>query len=38
MSGGQFKLPIVFPREQCSGQLAATHNTSTEAIYSIFPD
>src|SRR5690625_765050 len=38
MSGGQFKLPIVFRGPNgAAGQLAATHNTSTEAIYSIFP-
>ncbi len=38
MSGGQFKLPLVFRGPNgAAGQLAATHNTSTEAIYSIFP-
>lgn len=38
MSGGQFKLPMVFRGPNgAAGQLAATHNTSTEAIYSIFP-
>lgn len=38
MSGGQFKLPIVFRGPNgAAGQLAATHNTSTEAIYSYFP-
>ena len=38
MSGGQFKVPIVFRGANgAAGQLAATHNTSTEAIYSYFP-
>ena len=38
MSGGQFNLPIVFRGPNgAAGQLAATHNTSTEAIYSYFP-
>ena len=38
MSGGQFKLPLVFRGPNgAAGQLAATHNTSTEAIFSIFP-
>lgn len=38
MSGGQFRVPIVFRGANgAAGQLAATHNTSTEAIYSYFP-
>ncbi len=38
MSGGQFKLPIVFRGPNgAAGQLAATHNTSTEALYAYFP-
>lgn len=38
MSGGQFKFPIVFRGANgAAGQLAATHNTSVEAIYSYFP-
>jgi len=38
MSGGQFKLPIVFRGPNgAAGQLAATHNTSTESIYSTLP-
>lgn len=38
MSGGQFKMPIVFRGPNgAAGQLAATHNTSTEALYSNFP-
>ena len=38
MSGGQFKFPIVFRGPNgAAGQLAATHNTSVEAIYSYFP-
>jgi pyruvate dehydrogenase E1 component beta subunit len=38
MSGGQFKIPIVFRGPNgAAGQLAATHNTSVEAIYSYFP-
>ena len=38
MSGGQFSFPIVFRGANgAAGQLAATHNTSVEAIYSIFP-
>ena len=38
MSGGQFKIPIVFRGPNgAAGQLAATHNTSTESIYSYFP-
>ncbi len=38
MSGGQFKFPIVFRGPNgAAGQLAATHNTSVESIYSVFP-
>lgn len=38
MSGGQLKIPIVFRGPNgAAGQLAATHNTSVEAIYSYFP-
>ncbi|HMB92301.1 MAG TPA: pyruvate dehydrogenase complex E1 component subunit beta [Rhodothermales bacterium] len=38
MSGGHFKFPIVFRGANgAAGQLAATHNTSVEAIYSYFP-
>ena len=38
MSGGQFKIPIVFRGPNgAAGQLAATHNTSTESIYAYFP-
>ncbi len=38
MSGGQFKFPIVFRGPNgAAGQLAATHNTSVESIYSNFP-
>ena len=38
MSGGQLKVPIVFRGPNgAAGQLAATHNTSTEAIYAYFP-
>ncbi len=38
MSGGQFKLPIVFRGPNgAAGQLAATHNTSVESLYSVFP-
>ncbi len=38
MSGGQFKIPIVFRGPNgAAGQLAATHNTSTESIYSTIP-
>ncbi|MFQ5570910.1 MAG: pyruvate dehydrogenase complex E1 component subunit beta [Rhodothermales bacterium] len=38
MSGGQFHFPIVFRGPNgAAGQLAATHNTSVEAIYSYFP-
>ncbi|PSQ89029.1 MAG: pyruvate dehydrogenase complex E1 component subunit beta [Bacteroidetes bacterium QS_8_64_10] len=38
MSGGQFKLPIVFRGPNgAAGQLAATHSNSTESLYSNFP-
>ncbi len=38
MSGGQFKIPIVFRGPNgAAGQLAATHSTSTESVYSYFP-
>lgn len=38
MSGGQFKFPIVFRGPNgAAGQLAATHNTSTESIYAHIP-
>jgi len=38
MSGGQLKLPIVFRGANgAAGQLAATHNTSTESLYASFP-
>ncbi len=38
MSGGQFSFPIVFRGPNgAAGQLAATHNTSVEALYSCFP-
>ncbi len=38
MSGGQFKIPIVFRGPNgAAGQLAATHNTSTESIYATIP-
>lgn len=38
MSGGQFKFPIVFRGPNgAAGQLAATHNTSTESIYATIP-
>ena len=38
MSGGQFKIPIVFRGPNgAAGQLAATHNTSTESIYATVP-
>ncbi len=38
MSGGQFSLPVVFRGPNgAAGQLAATHNTSVESIYSTFP-
>ncbi|TDI76455.1 MAG: pyruvate dehydrogenase complex E1 component subunit beta [Bacteroidetes bacterium] len=38
MSGGQFNVPIVFRGANgAAGQLAATHNTSVESIYSTIP-
>lgn len=38
MSGGQFKVPIVFRGPNgAAGQLAATHNTATESLYATFP-
>lgn len=38
MSGGQFKVPIVFRGPNgAAGQLGATHNTSTESIYATVP-
>jgi pyruvate dehydrogenase E1 component beta subunit len=38
MSGGQFTFPIVFRGANgAAGQLAATHNTSVEALYAYFP-
>ncbi len=38
MSGGQFPIPIVFRGPNgAAGQLAATHNTSTESIYATIP-
>ena len=38
MSGGQFKLPMVFRGPNgAAGQLGATHNTSVESLYSVFP-
>jgi len=38
MSGGQFKVPIVFRGPNgAAGQLAATHNTSTESIFATIP-
>lgn len=38
MSGGQFKFPIVFRGPNgAAGQLAATHNTSSESIYATIP-
>jgi len=38
MSGGQFKIPIVFRGPNgAAGQLAATHNNSVESLYSNFP-
>jgi pyruvate dehydrogenase E1 component beta subunit len=38
MSGGQFKVPIVFRGPNgAAGQLAATHSNSTEALFSNFP-
>lgn len=38
MSGGQFQIPLVFRGPNgAAGQLAATHNTSVEALYAKFP-
>ncbi len=38
MSGGQFNIPIVFRGPNgAAGQLAATHNTSTESIFATLP-
>ncbi len=38
MSGGQLKMPIVFRGANgAAGQLGATHSTSVESIYSVFP-
>lgn len=38
MSGGQFKLPMVFRGPNgAAGQLGATHNTSVESLYAVFP-
>jgi len=38
MSGGQFKIPLVFRGPNgAAGQLAATHNTSTESIFATLP-
>lgn len=38
MSGGQFNVPIVFRGANgAAGQLAATHSTAVESIYSCFP-
>ena len=38
MSGGQFKVPIVFRGPNgAAGQLGATHNTSTESFYANIP-
>ncbi len=38
MSGGQFKVPIVFRGANgAAGQLGATHNTSVESIYATIP-
>jgi pyruvate dehydrogenase E1 component subunit beta len=38
MSGGQFRVPIVFRGANgAAGQLAATHNTSTESIFATVP-
>ncbi|NNF03964.1 MAG: pyruvate dehydrogenase complex E1 component subunit beta [Rhodothermales bacterium] len=38
MSGGQFKIPIVFRGPNgAAGQLGATHNTSTESMYATIP-
>ncbi len=38
MSGGQFRIPMVFRGPNgAAGQLAATHNTSTESIFATIP-
>lgn len=38
MSGGQFKIPVVFRGPNgAAGQLAATHSTSTESFYANIP-
>lgn len=38
MSGGQFRVPIVFRGPNgAAGQLGATHNTSTESIFATLP-
>jgi len=38
MSGGQLKVPIVFRGANgAAGQLGATHSTSVESIYAVFP-
>ena len=38
MSGGQLKVPVVFRGANgAAGQLGATHSTSVESIYSVFP-
>lgn len=38
MSGGQFKIPIVFRGANgAAGQLAATHSNSTESLYATIP-
>ena len=38
MSGGQFSMPIVFRGPNgAAGQLAATHNSAVESLYSCFP-
>ena len=38
MSGGQYGIPIVFRGPNgAAGQLAATHNTAVESLYSYFP-
>ncbi len=38
MSGGQFRVPIVFRGANgAAGQLGATHNTSTESIFTTIP-
>ena len=38
MSGGQLKVPIVFRGANgAAGQLGATHSTSVESLYAVFP-